>query len=194
MGPSSHVSAERALAPRPPKSTSRWRIESHATAAAYTDVGCVTVRVVHVVGAVTQAPSTQSWFDEQAGFAPQRQAPEDEHESAFEPHATQAPPAVPHAAAVGVTQVLPWQQPEGHVEGVHPQTPPTQGAPPAQAGLAPHRHWPVDEQVSAPTPQALQAVPGAAQAVLDRVTQVLPEQQPLGHEVASHTHAPPKQR
>lgn len=98
------------------------------------------VRVVHEVGPVTQLPRTHSWVEAQAGFTPQRHAPATEQESAFEPHATQAPPEAPHADADGVMHMVPWQQPEPHVAGVQPQTPATQGAPPPQAGLDPHRH------------------------------------------------------
>lgn len=114
-------------------------------------------------------------------------------------HAEHAEPPLPQAAA-------PWgwhtcaasQQPMGQlpalqVPPVH--TPPVQVCAAPHAGPAPHRHVPCAEQPSAlPIAHAAHAVPGAAQAPTASVVHVLPAQQPDGHDVASHTQAPPTQR
>jgi len=56
----------------------------------------------------------------------------------------------------------------------------------------PHRHSPVAEQLSASAVSQLwQVSPAAAQAVADRVWQLLPVQQPFGHEVGSQMQLPP---
>jgi hypothetical protein len=75
-----------------------------------------------LVASQTQLPDTQCrpvvhWL-----FAPQRQAPRLLHESArIGSHTVQAPPSTPHCAAVvGVTQVLPLQQPVGQVMALQP--------------------------------------------------------------------------
>jgi len=76
--------------------------------------------------------------------------------------------------------------------------PPSAGVqvcPVAQAGALPHMHIPVDEQLSATTPPSTlhgpaHVMPAGPQLLVDRVSQVVPEQQPLAHEVASHMHAP----
>ncbi len=79
--------------------------------------------------------------------------------------APQPAPFVPHAAAVGITQVFPEQQPPGQLAGVQPlQTPPLEQVPPRQT-------W--------------HAEPPVPQAAAVGVVQVLPEQQPLGHDVPS---------
>jgi len=60
---------------------------------------------------------------------------------------------------------------------------------------APQRQLPADEQLSLRTgSQAAQAAPLAPHCATDRATQLARAQQPFGHEVASHTQAPERQR
>jgi hypothetical protein len=93
------------------------------------------------------------------------------------PHAAQVTPPVPHCAAdcaAKATHVLPAQQPVGHDAASHTQTP-----------VVVLHSW--------PAPHAAQAAPARPHEALDsdaKGTQVLPLQQPLGHDVASHTHWP----
>jgi hypothetical protein len=89
-------------------------------------------------------------------------------------HATHAAPPVPQVTADDVAHVDPEQQPLGQLVVLQSlQTPPAQ--------IRPAQSW----QAAPPAPHALLAVP---------VRQVVPEQQPLGHDVRSHTHAPLTQR
>jgi hypothetical protein len=62
--------------------------------------------------------------------------------------------------------------------------------------LEPHWHDPDAEQLSAvAVEQAVHAFPGAPQNAIDvGITQYSPEQQPPGHDVMSHVHAPLKHR
>lgn len=85
-----------------------------------------------------------------------------------------AAPPRPHVAVDGAAQVEPEQQPPGQFVVLQLlQTPPEQ--------MRPAQSW----QAAPPLPHALLAVPA---------TQVVPEQQPLGHDVRSQTHAPLTQR
>lgn|ERR1700687_325555 len=80
---------------------------------------------------------------------PQRQVPVTEQLSAPTPQLTQARPLVPQDVPVGgLTQVVPWQQPDGQFELSQNATQlvPSQRCPSPQAGLAPHWHAPLEEQ------------------------------------------------
>jgi hypothetical protein len=96
--------------------------------------------------------------------------------SPFAQTAQSAPPA-PHCEAdcdAKATQALPAQQPLGHEAASQTQRP-------------------VDVSHSWPAPQDAQLAPAVPQDALDsdaHGTQVLPRQQPLGHDVASQTHCP----
>ncbi len=106
-------------------------------------------------------------------------------------------PLVPQAVGEEAIHTLFKQQPLGQVAAVHDgaaQVPATHCWPPAHAGLVPHLQLPAPqvsaveshiEQTEPPEPH----MPGVGAAM-----QVLPEQQPVAHEVASHTHAPATQR
>jgi hypothetical protein len=107
----------------------------------------------------------------------------------------QAAPPVPQAAALlPGRQVLPEQQPLGHEVASQTHAPPTQRAPSGHAAPAPHTQAPAAEQASAVRSQRAHAAPEGAQAVSERARQVDPAQHPLGHEVASQTQLPPRQR
>ena len=100
----------------------------------------------------------------------------------------QAPPPAPHDSAVlPVMQAPPVQQPVGHEVPSHTQVLARQRWPTAQAAPPPHRQAPADEQLSERASHEAQVAPAVPQLVRVRVRQVLPLQQPLGHEVPSHT-------
>jgi hypothetical protein len=65
---------------------------------------------------------------------------------------------------------------------------------PAHAGLLPHMHWPATQLLDMVGSQLVHEPPPVPHAVVDGVVQVWPEQQPFGHDVASHTQLPPEQR
>lgn len=91
--------------------------------------------------------------------------------------------------------VRPSQHPSGHEAPSQMHAPSEQRWPDPQAGPLPHAHSPLVEQLSASAvSQGLQVSPAAAQAVADRVWQVLLLQQPLAHEIASQMQLPSAQR
>jgi hypothetical protein len=65
---------------------------------------------------------------------------------------------------------------------------------PVHAGLEPQVQVPASQKVVRLPLHAWQARPGFAQVLVPHVSQTLPLQQPLGHEVASQTQFPPEQR
>ncbi|MCA3012385.1 MAG: hypothetical protein INH41_08295 [Myxococcaceae bacterium] len=86
--------------------------------------------------------------------------------------------------------MFPLQHPLGQVVTSQTQVPPEHRCPAPQAAPPPQLQLP-PWQRSAVLPQAWHAAPPPAHCVADvAVTQVFPEQQPDGHDVASHTHAP----
>jgi hypothetical protein len=110
-------------------------------------------------------------------------------------HTSQAPPPTPHDAGLALVWQVPCaQQPVGHEVPSQTQVLPMQRWPTAHAGPPPQRQPPPDEQLSARRSQAVQVEPASPHVASDRVSQVVPSQQPLGHEVASQTHRPPAQR
>jgi len=93
------------------------------------------------------------------------------------------------------TQAPAAQQPDGHEVPSQTQVLATQRWPSAHAPAAlPHRHVPVAEQLSERASQATQVEPALPHADSDRVEQVVPAQQPLGHDVASQVQSPLTQR
>ena len=131
--------------------------------------------LAHEVALHTQAPATHTVPAPQAAPAPQWHSPVAAQLSARAgSHITQAAPPMPHEAVDGPTQVEPEQHPCGQVVGLQ-----SAQAPPAQ--MRPAQSW----QAPPALPQLVPVVPGR---------QVAPAQQPLGHDVRSHTHAPARQR
>jgi hypothetical protein len=107
----------------------------------------------------------------------------------------QAPPPPPQEATVTPARQAPCaQQPVGHDVPSQTQVLAMQRWPSAQAPALPQRQPPADEQLSERASQATQVEPALPQVVVERVEQVVPLQQPLGHDVASHWHRPPAQR
>jgi hypothetical protein len=129
----------------------------------------------HEVASHTQPPLTQRWPAAQALPPGPHEQEVPTQRSALAPHATQAaPPEAQPVAGPLAVQVLPVQQ----VLQVM-----------AQPVHAPPTHESPELHVT----HALPAVPQLVGSVA--VMQLLPRsQQPLPHEVASHTHMPPRQR
>ncbi len=88
----------------------------------------------------------------------------------FGSHIAHPTPFVPHAAALGITQVSPEQQPVGQLAGEQPLQTPLLHFPPKQT-------W----QLDPPVPHAIGEVPPS---------HVVPEQQPFGHDVWLQTQLP----
>jgi hypothetical protein len=80
----------------------------------------------------------------------------------------------------------------GHDAALHTHLPPEQTWPLPHAVPPPQEQAPVAEQPSAVVPQLVHMAPAVPHAVADGVVHVVPEQQPLEHEVALHTHTPPE--
>jgi hypothetical protein len=112
------------------------------------------------------------------------------------PQPWQAAPPLPQLSwSVPGRQAVPAQHPWGHDVGSQTQAPFAHRCPAAHGGPDPHWQTPDVEQTSLlPLGQVRQARPPVPQVGTDRGWQVVPEQQPLGHEKASQTHAPPAQR
>jgi len=107
----------------------------------------------------------------------------------------QAPPPVPHEGPVSPGRQLPFEQhPVGHDVPSHTQVLPMQRWPGAQAAAPPQRQVPADEQLSARSSQVTHVDPASPQVASERVSQVFPWQQPLGHDVLSQVQRPERQR
>jgi hypothetical protein len=140
----------------------------------------------------TQVPATQCCPDAHAALEPQRQAPAPEQPSAVsELHATQAPPLAPQAPNDRGVHVVPEQHPAAQEVAVQAQAPLVQTWPEAHWALPPQVQAPAAEQPSAlEASQAVQAAPAKPQLANPRIWHEPPEQQPAGHDVASHEHVP----
>jgi hypothetical protein len=149
----------------------------------------------HEVPSQTHAPPTQRAPLGHAAPVPHTQAPPAEQASAVRSQRTHAPPDLPHAVSEAGRQVDPAQQPVGHDVASQTQLPPRQRWPAPQDGPAPQAHEPAAVQWSAVAAlQVVQAPPPAPQRASVAETQLVPSQQPVGHEVASQTQAPATQR
>ena len=147
----------------------------------------------------TQAPLRHRWPGEHAGPMPQLQTPAAEQPSVVSAlQGLHVAPGTLHAERDVGVHVAPSQQPSGHDVTSQMQAPAEQCCPGPHGGVLPQRHSPALQlsDMSA-TPAALhpkQLAPGRPQFAAESVSQVEPLQQPLGHEVASHTQRPPAQR
>lgn len=89
----------------------------------------------------------------------------------------------------------PWQQPLGHEVASQMQSPATQRCPPAQAGPVPHWQRPVLlQRLALVGSHVVHATPAMPHDESEGGVHTPPEQQPPGHEVASHMQVPPMQR
>ena len=143
----------------------------------------------------TQAPPTQCVPVPQAGPVPQLHTPLVQVSvlPAGQVRA-QAPPPVPQAAGWFTWHTPPWQQPVGHDVASQTQAPREQRCPAEQAAPGPQWHAPPAQLSAFVASHDAQAAPPAPQVLALGALQVVPEQQPFGQEVASHTQAPPTQR
>lgn len=150
--------------------------------------------VGHDVASHTQAPAPlQRWPAAHGAPPPHRHWPLGQA-LAVEPQGTQTSPFEPQAPALfPARQLLALQQPEGHDVESQTQLPLTHRWPEPHAGLLPQRQPPLlqvsvlpahDRQAPPLVPQAPADVPGM---------QLLPLQQPVGHELGSQTHEPVEQ-
>jgi len=98
-----------------------------------------------------------------------------------EPQAMSEPPDM---------QAPPKQQPVGHDVPSQTHAPFTHRWPLAHAGPVPQVHVPLLAQVSVVPPQVLHDPPWLPQVVSVCASQMPPLQQPPGHDVALHVHAP----
>jgi hypothetical protein len=178
-----------------------WSPAEHATHAVPPVPHAPVVGVVHVLPSQqpfghevplhTHAPPLHRWPLEHAALDPHVHAPLLHESAVLGSQATHAAPPIPHAPLEGVVHVLPLQQPFGHELALHTHAPPTHRWPAAHAALDPHAHAPFLHESAVLGSQATHAAPPVPHAPLEGVVHVLPLQQPLGHEVALHTHAPP---
>lgn len=143
-------------------------------------------------------PPLHAWPAEHAAPAPQRQVPSDAHESASAGLQTRhAEPWLPQVARPFVLHV--WvasQQPVAQLPALQlppVHTPPVHVCAAPHAGPVPHRQAPWVEHPSE-LAHAAHACPAGAHAPTANGVQVLPAQQPRGHDVASQTQAPATQR
>jgi hypothetical protein len=142
---------------------------------------CVGLPVTHVEP-VQQPPAHVS--ARHAGHVPPLHAPGRQ--------LSQAAPPEPHrASALPGSQVEPLQHPEHDVSSQR-HTPPEQCCPVPQGLPVPHRQEPLAEHVSAVMPHASHLEPLSPQSfAFGGVTQVVPEQQPLVHELELQMQEPP---
>jgi hypothetical protein len=126
---------------------------------------------------------------------PQLQTPAGEQLSVVSPlQGLHVAPGALHAERDVGVHVAPSQQPSGHEVTSQMHAPAEQCCPGPHGTVLPQRHSPA-LQLSAPTAShPKQLAPGRPQFAAESGSQVEPLQQPLGHEVASHTQRPPAQR
>ena len=147
--------------------------------------------VGHEVLLQTHAPPTHTCPMPHTAPAPHSHVPTAEQPFALAPHLTHPAPPVPHAAAEGVSHTRPLQQPVGQELALHTHAPPTHACPAVQAGPLPQEHVPSLHPSEPVALHAVQLAPLTPHAAFEGVVQVVPWQHPVGHDAASHTHAPP---
>jgi hypothetical protein len=149
----------------------------------------------HDVPSQTHTPAMQREPAAQGGPWPQAQAPAGVQRLEVLPHLTQALPAMPQLPRARARHWFPEQQPSGHEFASQTQAPPKQRWPAVQAAPAPQAQTPVGVQLSAVTGlQGKHTLPAVPHLVNDGVAQLLPSQQPVEQEIASHPHTPFWQR
>jgi hypothetical protein len=147
----------------------------------------------HDVASHTHLPPRHSCPAAHGRPLPQVQMPP-VHESDFvASQAEQAAPAAAHAFAAHGVQTLPLQQPFVHDVASHTHAPPTQACPGAHARPAPHAQTPAAHESERSGSHAMHVLPFVPHVDELVAMHVAPLQQPLAHDVASHTHAPPTQ-
>lgn len=135
-------------------------------------------------------PPEQCWPAPQAAPLPHLQVPLAQLSAFPAAQATQAFPAGAQALTDSVVQTLPLQHPVGHEVASHTHWFPLQRWPAPQVAPLPQPHTPLGSQRSAfCASQVTQAPPSTPHEVeLGVGLQVVPMQQPVGHDDESHTH------
>ena len=146
----------------------------------------------HDVPSQTHAPAAQCCPLAHAGPLPHRHAPPVHESVTCGSHTMHAAPAGPHALVAAARHVLPLQQPV-HEVASHTQKPPAQCCPATQLGPVPHAHPPDAHPSASAGSHAMHVFPPPPHVEVAGALHVPLWQQPLAHEVASHTHAPPTQ-
>ncbi len=152
--------------------------------------------VGHEVPSHTQVPLRQCWLGPHSAAPPHWHTPAAEQPSArIGSHTVHALPGLLQAFTERGVHVVPLQHPVGQEVALHTHVPPEHCWPAPHGAPDPQRHSPAAEQLSAWVAlHATHVAPFAPQLVSDRVLHVLPVQQPPGHEVASQTQSPARQR
>jgi hypothetical protein len=150
--------------------------------------------VGHDVTLQAQTPFEQICPAEQAGPVPQVQRPALEQPLAVAPQVPHDSPPVPHVDVDGVWQMAPAQQPFGQEAALQTHCPWTQACPVPHAGPDPQVHAPLVQPFAVVVSHAAHAAPSLPHtaSVVAGVVQVVPAQQPPGHDAASQTQAPPE--
>lgn len=153
--------------------------------------------VAHEVASHRQRPFAHRWPGPHGAPAPHRQSPAVEQLSALAGgQARHAPPSAPQVPSARALQTPFEQHPSGQDAAEHPQPLPTHAWPTGHCGSVPQRHAPEAEhmlaRVASHAEQLAPAEPHAPLVV--GLTHWLLVQQPVGHEVESHLHAPPTHR
>jgi hypothetical protein len=105
----------------------------------------------------------------------------------------QVPPPVPHSANEFTSHVFPLQHPVGHDVALHTHWPPMHAWPVAHWAPVPQVHAPLVHASERLGSQVVHALPPVPQEVCEAVVQVVPLQQPVGHDVPSQPHEPATQ-
>jgi hypothetical protein len=121
---------------------------------------------------------------------PHMQEPEAQLSESVVLQAPHVPPPVPHSPVVGGSlHTFPAQHPE-HDDGLHSQTPPEQTWPAPHGAAKPHSQVPDGEHWLDVEPQSTHEFPLVPHWLALGVSQVVPLQQPVGHDVLSQTQPP----
>jgi hypothetical protein len=121
------------------------------------------------------------------------QVPPEQVSVLVESHTLHDPPQVPHVAGEFALQTEPEQHPFAHEVASQTHAPLTHRCPLAHAAPPPQEQPPAVQPSATVVLQVVHPLPLAPQEVTPAVSQVVPLQQPVAHDVASHTHAPPTQ-
>ncbi len=140
-----------------------------------------------------QAPATHASPAPHGGLLPHWQLPPLQLSAFVASHAPQLAPPVPHVALDGALHTLPEQHPEGHEAASQTQTPPEQRSPTPHAAPAPQAQLPARHESALAGSHVAQPAPPVPHVASVDARQTLALQQPLAHDVASQTHAPPTQ-
>lgn len=147
----------------------------------------------HEAASHSQAPFTHAWPAAHAAPEPQAHEPFWQ-ESAPMPHPVHAAPPVPQEVTDRAWHTPPAQHPVGHDVESQTHVPLAQRCPAAHPVPPPHAHEPFTHALDPCASHAMHEAPPVPHAARLGALHVAPAQHPFGHEVASQTHVPPRQR